>query len=97
MTVLPAHTEKLTLRLTPADKRKLRLAAAAVQCSVPDFVLASALSCADKTLVDRQHFGLSEQQWQAFHHALDAPARELPRLEVLFATSGVFDQSGASK
>lgn len=91
--MLPPTTrsEKLDLRLTPAAKQMLYTAAASAQRSVSEFVLESAMARAEETLVDRQRFGLSVQQWEAFIAALDAPPRELPRLKRLFQEPNVFD------
>ncbi len=85
------RTEKLDLRISPEAKRRLTAAAAVAQRSVSDFVLTSALSKADETLADRQHFGLTAEQWSAFMTALDAPTRELPRARRLLNERGVFD------
>ena len=74
-----ARTEKLDLRLSPAAKQILQSATVASGArSVSEFVLESALARAEETLPDRQRFGLSADQWQAFQAALDAPPRPLP-------------------
>lgn len=86
------RTEKLDIRLTPAAKRTLYAAARAAQRSVSDFVLESALVRAEETLIDRRHFGLDTERWQAFMAALDAPPRELPRLQRLFSETSVFER-----
>jgi uncharacterized protein (DUF1778 family) len=91
MAVAP-RTEKLDLRLSVDAKRRLSAAAAVSQRSISDFVLTSALAQANELLADRQHFGLDAEQWTAFMEALDAPGRELPRLERLFQEPGVFDR-----
>jgi len=84
------RSEKLDLRLTRDAKRALQ-AAAVSRRSVSEFVLESALARADETLAGRRSFGLSAAQWDAFHAALDAPARPLPRLERLLKEPGFFD------
>ncbi len=86
-----ARTTKLDLRLSPEAKRKLQAAALASRRSVSEFVLDSALVRAEETLADRTRFGLDAEQWAAFLEALDAPARDLPRLERLFREPGVFE------
>jgi uncharacterized protein (DUF1778 family) len=48
------RTEKLDLRLTPAAKDTLRLAAESFRETVSDFVLKSALARADEILADRR-------------------------------------------
>ncbi len=85
------RSEKLDLRLTPAAKQMIYDAAAAMQRSVSDFVLESALARAEETLASRRHFGLDAEQWQAFMVALDAPPRELPRVKQLFSEPSLFN------
>jgi len=85
------RSEKLDLRLTPEAKRTLNIAATAAGRSVSEFVLESALARAEETLADRRQFGLDAEQWAAFIAALDAPPRELPRLERLFRERSVFE------
>jgi uncharacterized protein (DUF1778 family) len=91
MTTRPTRSEKLDLRLTPEAKSRLHEAATVARRTVSEFVLDSALACADETLADRQRFGLSAEQWVAFQAALDAPTRELPRIARLFREPGPFD------
>lgn len=90
---MATRTQKLDLRLTLAAKQTLYAAAAAVDRSVSDFVLESALSRAAETLAERRHFGLDAERWTAFMAALDAPARELPRTRRLLSEAGVFDEN----
>jgi uncharacterized protein (DUF1778 family) len=86
------RTEKLDLRITPVAKRVLQIAAVAAHQSVSDFVIKSALSHAEETLPDRQHFGLNATQWEAFQAALDAPPRPTPRLVKLMQEPSVFER-----
>ena len=86
------RSEKLDIRLTPAAKEVLYTAAAALQRSVSDFVLESALARAEETLADRRHFGLNAVQWEAFMQALEAPPRPvLPRLARLLSEPSLFE------
>jgi uncharacterized protein (DUF1778 family) len=87
------RSEKLDLRLTAEAKRTLSAAAAATQRSVSEFVLESALARAAEALPDRQRFALDAKSWEAFHVALDAPPRALPRLKQLLTTPGVLDRT----
>lgn len=89
--VATPRSEKLDLRLTPEDKRKLIAAAELEHRSVSDFVLRSALDRADDTLPDRHYFGLNAEQWEAFMEALDAPPRVIPEVVRLFQTPSVFE------
>ena len=88
-----ARSEKLDLRLTPAAKQMLYSAAAAMQRSVSDFVLESALARAEETLTDRRHFGLSAESWDAFMAALDDTPSRHARLERLLAEPSVFESA----
>lgn len=88
------RTQKLDLRLSSEAKETIYAAAAAAQQSVSEFVVESALASAEQTLADRRRFGLDAERWQAFLEALDAPARDLPRVRRLMAEPSVFEQSG---
>lgn len=93
MSARPARTEKLDLRLTAEAKRTLQSAAIATGAkSVSAYVLESALSRAEESLPDRQRFGLTAEQWEAFNTALDADPRPLPRLAALLSEPGVFER-----
>jgi len=85
--------EKLDLRLTPSAKRVLQTAALAAHRSVSEFVLESALARAEETLPDRQRFGLTADQWEAFQAALAAPPPPAPRLAKLLRKPSVFERS----
>jgi uncharacterized protein (DUF1778 family) len=89
--VQTTRSEKLDLRLTPAAKRTLNIAASAAGRSVSEFVLESALARAEETLAHRRHFGLDAEEWEAFMAALDAAPRKLPRLERLLREPSVFE------
>jgi uncharacterized protein (DUF1778 family) len=83
---------KLDLRLTPSAKRVLQTAALTAHRSVSEFVLESALARAEETLPDRQRFGLTADQWEAFQNALAAPPRPARRLAKLLKEPSVFDR-----
>lgn len=93
---MASRSEKLDLRLTPEAKRTLFAAAEAARRSVSDFVLESALTRAEETLADRSRFGLNAEQWKAFQEALDAPPRELPRLNRLMQEKSIFEHGKGS-
>lgn len=86
------RTEKLDLRLTPSAKLVLQNAAQAARRSVSDFVLESALARAADALPDRERFGLTAAQWEAFQTALSAPPPPAPRLARLLNEPSVFDK-----
>jgi uncharacterized protein (DUF1778 family) len=85
------RTSKLDLRLSPQAKQTLSAAARASHRSVSQFVLESALSRAEETLVERRHFELNAEQWGAFMAALDAPPRDVPRLRRLLQEASAFE------
>ena len=84
--------EKLDLRLTPSAKRALQIAARAAHRSVSEFVLESALARAEESLPDRQRFGLTADQWEAFQAALSTPPRPAPRIAKLLKQPSVFER-----
>jgi uncharacterized protein (DUF1778 family) len=87
------RSEKLDLRLTARDKRILQEAAAVERRSVTEFVLHSALTRAEETLLDRRSFYVDAETYDRFMEALDAPARDIPRLKRLLTEPSVFDHS----
>ncbi len=91
MAARAVRSEKLDLRLSPSDTRRLKAAASASGRSVRDFVRESALACAEETLADRRTFLLSKAQWAEFQAALDAPTRPLPRMKDLLIEPEFFD------
>jgi uncharacterized protein (DUF1778 family) len=97
MLTTTTRSEKLDLRLTPAAKQVLYSAAATAHRSVSDFVLESALACAEETLIDRRHFGLDAEQWEAFLAALDAPPRRHVRLERLLKEASIFETAAPTR
>jgi len=88
------RTTKIDIRLSPEAKARLNAAADARHQSVSQFVLESALGRADEALADRQRFPLDAARWAEFMAALDAPPRDLPRLERLFREPTPFDPHG---
>lgn len=87
------RSEKLDLRLTADAKRTLQRAAAALNRSVSDFVLDSALERAAETLPDRTRFQLEPKKWAEFQALLDAEPRSNPRLAALLRRRRFFDTS----
>lgn len=88
------RSEKLDFRVSPSAKAKLQAAAAITNCSVSDFIMASALSRAEDALADRTVFRLDAKTWEAFQMALDAPPRPLPRLKALLSEPSPFETAG---
>jgi uncharacterized protein (DUF1778 family) len=84
---------KMDVRLSPEAKVRLRTAARALNQSVSQFVIESALRRADETLADRQHFVLDAEKWVAFMAALDAPPAPMTRLGQLFREPSLFESA----
>ena len=70
------RSERIEIRTTPTTKALLQEAAASSHKSVSQFVL----DAAEAALTVRQTFRLNDEQWRAFHDALDRPAAFNPRL-----------------
>lgn len=47
-------------------------------------------------IVDRAHFILPPERWQAFCDALDAPPRGVPALRTLLTEASLFDDRGSA-
>ena len=91
MTTKTNRSEKLDIRLSPAAKRLLRSAAEARHKSISEFVLDSALSAAEDTMLDQRTILFNAEQWAKFMEALDAPPKRHPGLERLLNEPSVFD------
>jgi uncharacterized protein (DUF1778 family) len=75
---------RFQLRATASEEELIKTAANRQGVNVTDFILRSAREKAEQTLADQTRFVLDEKQWKAFLSALDAPARDKPRLRRLF-------------
>lgn len=73
-------------------KTVLQRAADVRHQSLSEFVVDSSLTDAAETLVDCQHLVLSDEQWKAFHAALDVPTTKAkPRLGRLLRKPSVLE------
>ena len=86
-----ARTERVDLRMAPAMKRTLQMAAAVAGKTVSEFLLDSSLTAAYETLADRRVFHLDDAQWDAFENALSAPPADNPGLRRLLAHKPSWD------
>lgn len=68
-----AKSARRNLRVSPADDALFRDAAAATGESVSEFLVSSGRTRAQTVLTDRTEFALSDEDWRAFHAALDRP------------------------
>jgi uncharacterized protein (DUF1778 family) len=85
-------TERLNLRLTPAQDAVLRQAAEARGESASEYVLRNAVVAAEMDLADRRVFVVSEEAWQELQDLLSAPADRPSRMACLFAEPSVLEQ-----
>lgn len=84
---------RLNLRTSAHQQQMIRNAAAALDKSVTDFVLESAMSNAERVLTDRSWFVISSEAWDDFETLLDAPASPNRRLKALLSEPTVFDSA----
>ena len=66
-------SDRIAVRLTPAAKRTLERAADLAGRSLSDFVVASALGAAQRTIEERERFRLADQDRTVFLSALASP------------------------
>ncbi len=90
-THLHAKTERIDIRASGPTKLLLQEASRSCHKSVSEFLLDAGITAAKQALADRQHFSLSEADWQAFNAALDRPVQNKPRLKRLLDEPGVLD------
>lgn len=84
------RAERIEIRTTAELKASLEKAAQLQDQSLSAFVLNASREAATRVLGDQTRFTLTVAQMKALHQALDAPARELPGLQRLFAKPSVF-------
>jgi|HubBroStandDraft_1064217.scaffolds.fasta_scaffold15314_7 uncharacterized protein (DUF1778 family) len=93
MAVAAKKERRFHLRATEHEVNTISRAAEVTGESVSAFILSSAAERAERTLADRKHFVLSDQQWRAFTAALDRPVRRKPRLEKLLREPSVLERA----
>ena len=82
---------KVQLRMRPLQKDVIARAAELRQTTVTNFMVEQAFNAAQQILADQTHFYLSQERWEEFCAALDAPPKKKPRLKKLLTEPGVFD------
>lgn len=85
-------TERIALRVTPAQRILLDEASRAEETTLSEFVLHAATRRAEDVLADRRRFLLSEDAWKAFVEFLDRPVVEKPRLRRLMSTPSILER-----
>jgi uncharacterized protein (DUF1778 family) len=86
-----SKTERIDVRVSPAAKDRLQMAASQVNKTVSQFLLDAGLTAAAETLEDRRVFVLDKPKWNAFVKLLDRPPRVKPRLARLLAERSVVE------
>jgi len=95
--MLTSNTKKLresrfSIRASIEQKELIVRAAQAKHKTVSEFVLENALVAAEAVLADNARFVLSDERWEMFCAALDAPPKAKPNLNRLMTETGVFDE-----
>ncbi len=88
-----ARSARLGLRATPIQEHLLKQAAAIRHQSLTDFILDSACSAAEQTLLEQRLFMVSGQEYQQLLAMLDESPQENNGLEQLFARQSPWDKS----
>jgi uncharacterized protein (DUF1778 family) len=78
-----ARVARLGLRATRRQQMLIQRAAEASNKSVTEFVLESACTAAENTLLDQSFFLLEEEEWQKFRETMDRPAEVKTGLQEL--------------
>ncbi len=86
-----SKTERIDVRASATVKHLLQEAARSCHKNVSEFLLDAGIVAANQALADRRHFVLSEEQWEAFQQALDAPPQPMPRLKKLMTEPSILD------
>lgn len=86
-----SKTERIDVRASATVKQLLQEAARSCHKNVSEFLLDAGIVAANQALADRRHFVLTEEHWEAFQQALDAPLQQLPRLKKLMTEPGILD------
>ena len=68
-----AKRDRMHLRLDAKTKRTLERAAAYEETSVSDFVLANAVTAAERVIDSHEKITLSAKDWEAFYDSLIDP------------------------
>jgi uncharacterized protein (DUF1778 family) len=87
-----AKTSVLNLRIQPAARDLIDLAAQAAGKNRTDFVIEAARKEAEAVLLDRRLFSLSEEAFKAFTTALDKPPRKNAKLKRLLETPAPWER-----
>lgn len=85
-------TEVINVRIPAAQKALIDSAARLLGKSRTAFILDLAVRHAEDVLMEKMHFQLSQEQWDAFTQALDAPVQPDPALVRLLNTPAPWEK-----
>lgn len=85
-------TERLNLRLTPAQDTVVRTAAEQRGETISEYVIRHAVESAEADLADRRVFVLDDARFRQLEAVLDGPATYRPRLEKLLESPSVLEE-----
>jgi uncharacterized protein (DUF1778 family) len=85
------RSARLGLRATPEQEVVLRRAAEVAHKSLTDFILDSACSVAEQTLLDQRLFMVTGSQYQALMDLLEQPAQPNEGLRDLFSRNAPWE------
>lgn len=86
-----SRSARLGIRATPEQEAILKRAAEARHKSLTEFILDSACSAAEQTLLDQRLFVVPTGQYEALLEMLDRPAQSNPGLERLFSKTAPWE------
>ena len=86
-----ASTGTINLRIPPAQKAIIDLAAEMAGKNRTAFILENAVRSAEEILMEKTHFQLSAEQWDVFQAALAAPVSKNVALKRLLDTPAPWD------
>lgn len=86
------RSSRLGIRATPEQEAILKRAAEARHKSLTEFILDSACSAAEQTLLDQRLFVVPGGQYEALMEMLDRPAQPNPGLERLFSKKAPWEK-----
>lgn len=84
-------TERLQLRLTNQQKDIINKAAQVKHTTMTNFILEKSYEAAVEVLTAQTIFSLTDEEWDNFCEALEAPPKSIPALRKLLTEKSIFD------
>ncbi len=85
MTITPSSV--LSVRVSASERSLLEAAAEQARTSLSDFVRRKAIEAAEAAAPDRRIVTIAASDWERFEAWVDAPARDIPALRKLAAST----------